>query len=169
MKKVILSLLLITAFCYTGFSQAVKIGHVDSNAIFELMPEKQTSKQTLEEYAKTLEDQLTTLYKQYEDLETDYRAYIEKENASTAVRQMKEQDLLNSQKKIQMFQQTAQKDLQDKEAAVLEPIYTKIKDAIKEVGKEMHLTYVLDASSLLYAAPESVDISENVKAKLNLK
>lgn len=169
MKKIIVSFLLIAAICYTGFSQSIKIGHVDSNSIFDLMPEKQTSKQTLEEYAKTLEDQLTSLYQEYETKNNDYMAYSEKENASAAVKQMKEQDVLNSQKKIQIFQQTAQKDMQDKETSILEPIYSKIKDAIKEVGKEMNLTYVLDSASLLYAAPESIDITPNVKTKLNLK
>ena len=82
---------------------------------------------------------------------------------------MKEEEKVNLQQRIQAFQVRAQEDLQNKEAELLEPIYTRIQEAIKTVGAEKSLLYVFEISTLLYFSEESVDITNDVKAKLGIK
>jgi len=166
MKKIIV-LLLIVASTVSAFAQKSKFGHVDSNAIFSVMPEKEQATKAVEDYAKTLETQLQALN---QELETKYNDYTANEATySPSIKQMKEDELVNLQQRIQAFQVRAQEDMQNKEVELLEPIYTKIQDAIKLVGEEQGLIYVFDVSSLLYFSAESVDVTPLVKTKLGIK
>ncbi len=166
MKKIIV-LLLIVASSVSLFAQKTKFGHVDSNSLFSVMPEKEQASKAIEEYAKTLETQLQALN---QELETKYNDYMaNQETLSPSIKQMKEDELVNLQQRIQAFQVRAQEDMQTKENELLEPIYTKIQDAIKAVGEEKSLIYVFDVSTLLYFSAESEDITPAVKIKLGIK
>ncbi len=166
MKKIIV-LLLIVASSVSLFAQKPKFGHVDSNTIFSVMPEREQASKAVEEYAKTLETQLQELNK---ELETKYNTYTAEEATySPSIKQMKQDELVNLQQRIQAFQVRAQEDMQNKELELLEPIYTKIQDAIKAVGAEKELIYVFDVASLLYFSAESVDVTPDVKIKLGIK
>jgi outer membrane protein len=166
MKKIIV-LLLIVASSVSLFAQKTKFGHVDSNSLFTLMPEKEQATKAIEEYAKTLEDQLQALN---QELETKYNDYMANQATySPSIKQMKEDELTNLQQRIQAFQVRAQEDMQTKQNELLEPIYTKIQDAIKVVGAEKALIYVFDVSTLLYFSAESEDITPAVKIKLGIK
>jgi outer membrane protein len=160
-------LLLIVVFSVATFAQKSKFGHVDSNSIFSLMPEKGEATKTIEQYAMTLEKQLLALN---EELETKYNDYMAIEATySPSIKQMKQEELVNLQQRIQTFQTKAQEDMQNKEVELLEPLYTKIQDAIKLVGQEQGLIYVFDVSTLLYFSSESIDVTPMVKTKLGIK
>lgn len=168
MKKTILVLV---AICLSSLAvvaqKEVKLAHVDIQAIFTVMPEKATATKEVEEYAKSLEDQMQTMYKEYETKMTEYNS--NKANWSDLIKQDKESEIMSLQQRIQTFQQQAETDLANREAVLLEPIQTKIKDAINAVAAEQGLTYVYDASLILYKSPSSTDITEAVKTKLGIK
>ncbi|HOE04229.1 MAG TPA: OmpH family outer membrane protein [Bacteroidales bacterium] len=166
MKKLILislALILVTPI----FSQKTKYGHVNTATLFEAMPERAEAKTALEQYAKELEDQLQVMYQEYEKKMNDYKAGAE--TMSPAIKQNKEKELKDLESRIQTFQYNAQTDLQNKEQELLEPIYTKIKDAIKLVGDENAFMYIYDVSTLLYYSDQSIDVTDLVKAKLKIK
>lgn len=167
MKRIILVLVLCLG-CLSMFSQkAVKLAHVDVQAIFGEMPEKAAATKEVEDYAKTLEDQMQVMYKEYE---TKMKEYSEnKDTWSALIRQDKEEAIMSLQQRIQNFQQQAETDLQNREAALLEPITNKIKDAINAVASEQGLTYVYDKTTLLYSSPDAIDITNDVKVKLGIK
>ena len=167
MKRTILVLVLCLG-CLSMFSQkAVKFAHVDVQAIFGEMPEKAAATKEVEYYAKTLEDQMQVLYKEYE---TKMKEYSEnKDTCSDLIIHDKEEAIMSLQTRIQNFQQQAETDLQNREAALLEPITNKIKDAINSVAAEQGLTYVYDKTTLLYTSPDATDITADVKAKLGIK
>ena len=167
MKRIILVLVLCLG-CLSMFSQkAVNCAHVDVQAIFGEMPEKAAATKEVEDYAKTLEDQMQVMYKEYE---TKMKEYSEnKDTWSALIRQDKEEAIMSLQQRIQNFQQQAETDLQNREAALLEPITNKIKEAITAVASEQGLTYVYDKTTLLYTSPDATDITNDVKAKLGIK
>ena len=166
MKKLFV-ILCISLLTVGAFAQKAKFGHVNSNAVFTLMPEKQTASKAVEDYAMTLETQLQSLHK---ELELKYNDYMEKqETMSPSIKQMKEEEIVNLQQRIQAFQTRAQEDMQAKEMELLEPIYTKIQDAIKAVGEENSFIFIFDESTLLYHSSESVDVTTMVKTKLGIK
>jgi outer membrane protein len=131
------------------------------------MPEKAQAQKAVEEYARSLENQMQELYKEYEAKLASYEA--EMSTYSSSIKQLKEEEIMNLQQRIQTFQSRAQQDLQAKEVELLEPIYDKIKEAIKAVGEEKALMYVFDAATLLYYSAESVDVTLDVKTKLGIK
>lgn len=149
------------------FAQKTKFGHVNSAELFEAMPERNEAKTALETYAKQLEDQLQVMYLEYEQKVT---AFKEGEaTMSPLIKQNKEKEIKDLESRIQTFQYNAQGDLQAKEQELLEPIYNKIKDAIKEVGKENDFMYIYDVSTLLYFSDQSIDATGLVKEKLTKK
>ncbi len=168
MKKTIFVLAVI---CMSGFGmfaqKAVKLAHVDVQAIFMVMPEKETATKEVEEYAKTLEDQMQVMYKEYETKANEYKANMN--TWSDLIKQDKESEIMSLQQRIQTFQQQAENDLANREAALLEPIQARIKDAINTVAAEQAVTYVYDASLLLYKSPDAIDLTDAVKAKLGIK
>jgi outer membrane protein len=166
MKKIAF-IILISVLTLSTYAQKSKFGHVDSNSIFSVMPERDQAQKAVEEYARALESQLQELYKEYEAKLASYE--VERDSYSSSIKQLKEEEIMNLQQRIQSFQSRAQQDLQNKEVELLEPIYNKIKDAIKIVGEEKTLMYVFDASTLLYFSAESVDVTSDVKTKLGIK
>ena len=76
-----------------------------------------------------------------------------------------------NQQRLQAFQQTAQKDLSNKEGELLQPIIDKAKKAIDEVAAENNFTYVFDMSmgAILYHSEQSVDMLPLVLKKLGIK
>jgi len=170
MKNIGLAIVFALLLSTTGFSQTkMKFGHLNSNDLFALMPEKETAQKTLQDYSKQLEDQLVAMQDELEKKYTDYQA-----NAATysdMIKKTKEEELTSMQQRIQTFQQSAQTDLQKKEAELLQPIIEKAKKAIEEVSKENGYTYVFDTGTgtLLYWPKDSDDVLPLVKTKLGIK
>ena len=169
MKKLSIFLVIVVSFCLlnaTTFAQVkLKIGYIDSNELLNNMPERDSAKSTLEQHAKTLEKQLTAMstefYKKYQEFQSSQA------NLSELIKQTNE--LQEMKARIESFQQSAQKDLEAKEAELLNPIVAKAKKAIEDVAKENAFTYVLDVASgalLFYEGGEN--ILPIVKKKLGL-
>ena len=144
-----------------------KFGHIDSQELLMLMPERKKAETDVQEFAKSLESQLGSMTAEYQQSVQEYQA-----NGATytdLVKQDKEAEINGLQQRIQAFQQNAQQSLQAKEQELLEPILSKARKAIKDVATEGGYTYIFDKSigSILYAK-ESENIIDLVKKKLKL-
>ncbi|MBP1665545.1 MAG: hypothetical protein H6Q23_405, partial [Bacteroidetes bacterium] len=96
----------------------------------------------------------------------------ESKNLTDIVKQTKEQELIDLNRRIQEFQVNAQEQLQNKQVELFQPIYNKVDKAIKDVGKENGFLYVFDIAkgSLLYFdETKSTNIMALAKSKLGLK
>lgn len=170
MKKLLISLLIAVSFFSfeTTFAQVkLKIGYIDSNELLTMMPERDSAKVTLENHAKVLEKQLTTMSAEFEKKYTDFQNA--QAGLSELIKQTKANELQELKTRIESFQQSAQQDLEAKEAELLNPIIAKAKKAIEDVAKENAFTYVLDVASgsLLYYE-QGDNILPLVKKKLGL-
>ncbi len=94
-------------------------------------------------------------------------------NLSDIVKQTKEQELSDMNRRIQEFQTTAQNQLQEKQVELFQPIYAKVDKAIKAVGKENGFLYIFNAAQggplLYFDETKSTDVTALAKAKLGLK
>lgn len=172
MKKILLSVILIVIIAFTNDSFAqkqYKFGHIDSNELLSIMPERTKAKAQLETYAKQLENQLAAMQNEFD---RKYEEYINTaDSLSKFIRQTKEQELGDLQKRIQAFQQTAQQDLATRENELLQPIIQKARNAVDEVAAENNYTYVFDIGTgvILHWSEDSEDIMPLVKAKLGIQ
>jgi len=171
MKKILTSVLVLL-FCGVmslGYGQVnAKLGYIDSNALLDLMPGKDSIQKVLQDYGKTLESQLQTMYAEYQSKVQDYQT--NSKTMSDIIRQTKEKELADLESRIQTFQQQADTDLQDKQSALLQPLLDKAKNAINAVAKENGYTYIFDVGTGAFLYYEKGDdILPLVKAKLGLK
>lgn len=171
MKKVFRVLFLgIALFVMGGMAQAqVKIAHVNTAEILEVMPEKATAEKALEKYYNELQSQLQTMAQEYQTKMQDYEA--NQATMSNLVKQSKEKEIIDIQNRIQQFQANAEGDFESKRAELLAPILEKIQNAINAVGKEKGYTYVLDLATgaAVYVGTDAVDCTKDVKSKLGIK
>jgi outer membrane protein len=164
----IAALVLITA--YVGYSQTIKFGHVNGNELVQALPEFDSARVKLEKTRQELENTLEIMTVQLNNMNDAYAK--DSKNWTDLVRQTKEQEMIDLNKRIGDFQTKAQADLQDQQVILFKPIQEKVDKAIKEVGKENGFVYVFDTGSgvlLYFDETKSTNIMPLAKAKLGIK
>ena len=170
--KNLIKLVVITLFLFSGTTvnaQNYKFGHINSQELLSLMPERDSAQAKIQQYAKDLEAELEIMNVEYNNKLNDY---IEKQDILTPlVKQTKEQELSEFQSRIQDFTANAQQDIQQQEAQLIQPIIQKAEKAIKDVAKENGFTYIFDLSrgAVIYFSEQSEDILPLVLKKLGLE
>ena len=170
--KRILGILLITVLVSGSsvFAQKdYKFGHINSNELLSVMPERDSARIELQNYSQMLQQEMEAMQMEYQ---TKVNTYLEKqETYSDLVRQAKETELQEMQQRIQGFQQTAQQDLQQKEAELFQPIMDKAQAAIETVAKVNGFSHVFDlgAGGLIYFSDKSIDVLPMVKKELGIE
>ena len=164
----IVAVLLFVVAAATANAQNLKFGHIDLQALVQVMPERATAETQFNEFQTELEDVLA-------EMQQNYQATLQEleqlgEGASEIKRNAKIEELQNMQQRIQNYQMTAQEQLQQKQAELLQPVFDKAENAIGEVAKEQGLLYVFDIGSnvVLYKSNESMDVLPLVKKKLGI-
>lgn len=136
-------------------SNAQKIAHIDLDSLISIMPESKTAQQSVQDYAKQLEQQVVAMQT---ELQTKYEEYQTKnKDWAEVVRASKEKELNDLNQRIQDFQAQAQTDYQKKSAELSKPVYDKAKVAIDEVAKANAYKYVLDTSAGMVIYHEASD------------
>lgn len=164
MKKYLLIILL--AFPALLFAQQTKFGHVSPEEIMEMMPGFDTAQNAMLAYQTELQtegqEMLQELQLKNQEYEKNYASY------STAVRNIKEEELRAMYSRIEEFSASIERTLEMKKYELLLPFQEKILNTIKEVGKEGNFTYIFNKSILSYSA-DGEDITDKVKSKLGIK
>ena len=149
-------------------AQAPKFGHIDLQALIQVMPERATAETEFNKFQGELEDIFGEMQK---DLRTKM-AGLEQlgDSVSEIKRNAKIAEIQDMQQRIQNYQQNAQQQLQQKQNDLLKPVFDKAEKAIGEVAKEKGLIYVFDIGTkvVLYKSNESIDLLPMVKVKLGL-
>jgi len=170
MKRFIGILALIVFMASAGQSQNMKFGHINSDELIRALPEFDTANANLEKFRQELVNALELMSVELNNKSDTFTK--ESKNLTDIVRQTKEQELIDMNRRIQEFQANAQEQLQNKQVELFQPIYTKVDKAIKDVGKENGFLYVFDIAkgSLLYFdETKSTNVLALAKAKLGLK
>jgi outer membrane protein len=146
-------------------AQAQKIAHIQLDSLITMMPESKVAQELAQSYLKDLEKQVATMET---ELQTKYQDYMANgQTQPDLVKQAKEKELQDLNKRIEDFKASAQQDYQRKYGEMSKPIYDKAKKGIDLVAKENGYKYVLDTSTgnVLYSEAAE-DILQLVKKKL---
>ena len=147
-------------------TQAQKIAHISLDSLVTVMPETNIAKDVAQNYLKSLDQEMLTMQTEFE---AKYKDFLEKEaTMSETIKQNKQQDLQQLNKRIEDFRNQASQDYQRKYGELTAPIMDKAKRGIEAVAKEAGYKYVFDTSvgNVLYFEP-SDDIFNAVKKKLD--
>lgn len=167
-KGIIIILAAMFAMCGTSYAQKnVKLGHINSTELMEIMPGKDSAQAVLEKEVAEMEEQMQMMRT---ELEARYSKYQEKQAEwSELIRQSEQKAITDMNARIEEFAQSAQRTLQQRQEELLKPIIDRAKAAIEAVAKENGYTYIFDAGTgaLLYQQ-DSDDIMPLVKKKLGI-
>jgi len=152
-------------------AQNLKFGHINSDELIQSLPEFDSANAKLEKFRQDLINALELMQVELNNKSETYNK--EAKNLTEIVRQTKEQELMDMDRRIKEFQSTAQQQLQEKQAELFQPIMAKIDKAIKDVGKENGFIYIYtigQGSTLVYYdETKSTNIMPLAKAKLGIK
>ncbi len=158
---------LLIALAIPTLMSAQKLGHINTQELFQQMPELNEIKAKMDTLQGMYENQIAAMQEEFNRKVQDFQQT--QATMTDGVREFRQQELADLEQRIQTFYQTAQQDIQKKQQEYLMPVHEKMSKAIQQVGQEKGYTYILDTAALLYVSPDASDIMPEVKAKLGLK
>jgi outer membrane protein len=165
--KVLAIVVLVAVAATSNAQKAAKIGHTDLEKLLTEMPGQDTIKVVMEKYVQTLQGELQTMQSELEMKGADYQKNLA--GMSSIIKATKEKEITDLQGRIEAFQQSAQQDLQTKNAELIAPFVDKAKKAIKDVAKEGGFAYILNANEqILLYSDGGEDITPLLKKKLGI-
>ncbi len=166
MKKLFI-VALVALMPFGAFAQ--KFGHFNSADILPLMPEYKAAEAELQELSTQYQDEFNYMVTEYQKKEDDYLK--NRETLPEATRQRREQDLADSQQKIQEYRMNSSANLENKQAELLNNINEKALKAVKEVGEEGGYICIFDLGGGVpfVNVTLTTDVTEPIKAKLGIK
>jgi outer membrane protein len=147
-------------FSITTFAQTtLKLGHVDINQILLSLPQRDSAAVIMEKETKEVQTAFNEMSAEYNKLYDDYEKSAS--SLTDLVKKAKEADLLDKQKRLEEFQQTASAKLDQRNSDLIKPILDKILKAVDRVASENGYTYILDVSkgSVVYTSKDSQNIN----------
>ncbi len=148
----------------------LKLGWLNSAALLDAMPEKVKADSEIAKYARTFQEMIDGMGKEYQSKIQQYQAG--EKTMTDAMKEVKQKEIQDLQNRIETTQQSAQEKVGVKKQEVYTPVLDKADKAIKAVAKEKGYDYIFDASSgggTLLFARESDNITVLVKAKMGIK
>ncbi len=165
-KKLLLIALVAFPLCISA--QTLKFGTVNTQEIFNIMPEKAAAEKQLEALAKQYENEFV---KMQEEFQNKYKEFVNSQDSMPEnIKQRRMQEINEIQQRIQNFREVAASDLDEQQGKLIAPLQEKIQDAVKSVGAENGFTFIFDLSipSIMYYGGDAIDATPLVKAKLGL-
>ena len=167
--KNILKLTLVLAMVFTSTTVfAQKIARVNTQEIFAIMPDTKQMEENLNAFGQELQAQLEALQVEFNNLYADYEK--NQANWNPTVRQMKQAELNDKQRRYAENQQIAQQDYAKKQQEEAQPIQEKLDAAIAKVAKAGGYAAVFDTMAFVYYdEAQVVDINAAVKKELGIE
>jgi outer membrane protein len=170
-KLVLLAVLgMLTIVSHAQTASATKIGYADIDYIFTQMPESKQIDSELKSLQTQLKNQIDGKYQEFQKKLQDYNANIN--NMIDAVKANTERELQQMQQNIEKLQQDAQVTVQNKNTALMEPVFKKVGKAIEDVAKENGYTFILNQQigglDVILYGDEKNDVSDLVLKKLGV-
>jgi len=173
MKRFIGISVLVIMVIFVGqnaLAQNLKFGHINRTELIQAMPDFDSARVKLEKLNTELQNTAELLQV---ELNNKYETYLkESKNLTDLVRQTKEQELQDAQKRLTDFQTNAQTQIQEMQVKLFTPVTEKADKAIRDVGKENGYIYVFDLSQnqiVYFDETKSTNVMQLVKTKLGLK
>lgn len=163
MKRFAIMIMPLILLTLSSFSQAqLKIGHLNYDEILQALPARDSAQAILQKESQDYQNGYDELTVQYNKLMDDYQKGLSGYTAVT--RKTKEDELLDKQKRMSEFEQSATAALQKRNTELLQPIIEKINRAINRFATENNFTYILDLSkgAVVFTSKDSQNVTAQV-------
>lgn len=163
MKKLILMLMLFAPM--TMFAQ--KFGHVDAQAVMQSLPDFIKVRGELEAQAKQYENDLKAMQ---DEIQRKLDEYEKMKSTMNATKQQEtEAELQGLMQKFEQARNDNAQAFQKAQQEKMQPITTKVMNAIKAVGKNGGYVYIMDISAGIPYISDTLskDVTNEIKAEIN--
>lgn len=165
-KKILLAIMIALPMCAMA---QTKIGVINADSIFQIMPESTQAMTQLQEKSKVYEDEMRKLEAELQKKSLELDSLSNDPNTPDAIKNRRLQEAQDLYAKAQQFKQTAEQDVQKLQQQLFAPIRAKLMEAINAVGKENGFTAILPIGVAIYTGSDVIDVTPLVKAKLGIK
>ncbi len=147
-----------------------RIGIVNSQQLFDLMPEKATAEAQLKALSDKYHAEYELLQAEFNKKYADYQTVAADAAMPETIKERRVHELQESDKKMREFERRAADDLAANRTTLTKPITDKIQAAIRQAGAQGNFDVVLDTAvtPVAYAGPATVDLMPVVKTLLGL-
>ena len=145
-------------------TSSLKIGYVDVAYIFRQLPEAIKNGEVLQTFQEQLDSQIRIKIQELEDKGKAYQEQVDTLTEAQKNQKIKEFQYL--QANIKKLDEDRHTKMVEKHKAIIEPLYTKMKEVINKIAKEQSYAFVLakdtEAGPIVLFAQPAFDISELV-------
>lgn len=146
-----------------------KIGHINSEAIMQTLPEAVDAQKTLDQLVSQWEGELQKMQADWKRKFDDYdkrKLILTDQVRADAERELRELDQSIADYRNKKFGQSG--ELFQKQNEIMKPIQNKIFKVLEEIAKEENYDYVFDKSGeiLLLYANDKNDLTQKVVARM---
>jgi len=147
-----------------------KIAVVNSQELFNLLPEKATAEAQLKALSDKYHAEYELLRGEFDKKYADYQTVAADASMPETIKDRRIQELQESDKKMREFERRAADDIAAQREALTKPISDKIQAAIRTAGAQGGYDLVLDTAvtPVAYTGPNTTDITPMVKTLLGL-
>ena len=147
-----------------------RIGIVNSQQLFELMPEKAAAEAQLKALSDRYHAEYEMLRGEFDKKYADYQTVAADASTPETIKERRMQELQEGDQKMREFERQAAADLDAKRTALTKPLTDKLQAAIRQTGEQGDFDLVLDTAvtPVAYVGHRAVDITPMVKALLGL-
>ena len=147
-----------------------RIGIVNSQQLFDLMPEKAAAEAQLRTVSERYHAEHQRLQDEFDKKYADYQAIAADATVPETIKERRVQELQEGDKKLREFERTVADDLSARRETLTRPITDKVQQAIRTVGEQGAFDVVFDTAvtPVAYTGPATVDLTPIVKALLGL-
>ncbi len=148
-----------------------RIGIINSQQIFDLMPEKVQAEAQLKALSDSYHAEYELLKSEFDKKYADYQTVAADASMPETIKERRVHELQDSDKKMREFERRAADDIAAKREALTRPIADKVQAAIRTAGEQAALDVVFDTAvtPVAYTGPATIDLTPIVKDILGLE
>ena len=167
MKKILMIALALMPLMLMAQS---KIAVVNSQELFNLMPQKSAAEAQLKALSEKYHAEYELLRGEFDKKYADYQTVAADASMPETIKDRRIQELQESDKKMREFERRVADDIAAQREALTQPITDKIQAAIRTAGAQGGYDLVLDTAvtPVAYTGPNTTDITPMVKKILGL-
>jgi outer membrane protein len=156
----------VSAFAQISLSN---VAYVNTKEILSVFPEKTKATEQLTALSNNYKAELQLMQNEYNKKYSDFITYQNSLAENIKLRRM--QELTELENKIRQFMEVSQKDIEEQEKILLQPLIQRINEAINSVGIEQNFVviYDLDDPGIAFVSPNAVNANPLVKLKLGIR
>ena len=164
-------LMIVVALLPLVVAAQARIGIVNSQQLFDLMPEKAAAEAQLKALSDKYHAEYVLLQGEFDKKYADYQTIASDAAMPETIKARRVQELQESDKKMREFERRAADDIAAQRTALTQPITDRVQAAIRKAGEQGAFDLVLDTAvtPVAYTGPATIDITPMVKTLLGLE